>query len=137
LTKVFTLNTFRELVIFSRRLLFVEGEALSDDELFRQVVELIETEVGLDADNFEIEINDGALSIFGDVPSEQANERLERILYDSLDFDDVEYEVVVDEDLQAQEDSLPDADPDDLGGYDSSGPNIGGDYGSESPRRQY
>lgn len=115
----------------------MEGEALSDEELFRQVVDLIETEVGLDADNFEIEVDDGNLTIFGDVPSEQANEKLERIIFDTLDFDDVEYEVVVDEDLQAQEGSLPDSDPDDLGGYDSTGPNLGSDFGSESPRRQY
>mgnify|MGYP006428213753 CR=1 FL=1 len=111
----------------------MEGEALSDEELYRQVVDLIDTEVGLEPGNFEITVNGGVLAIYGDVPSEQANETLERLVYDSLDFEDVEYEVVVDEDLQAREGSLPDADPDSFGSFNAGTGNLG----SQSPRRQF
>jgi len=114
----------------------VEGEALSDEELYRQVIELIDTEVGLEPENFEINVNDGILTIYGDVPSEQANETLERLVYDSLDFENVEYEVVVDEDLQAQEGSLPDAEPDSFGSFNGRAGGTG-NLGSQSPRRQF
>lgn len=109
------------------------SEMLSDEELFRQFVDLLETEIGLDPENFEITVEDNELQIYGDVPSDQANENLERLIYDTMNFENVEYEVVVDEDLQAQEDSLHQSESDSFGSYSAGSGNLG----SQSPRRQF
>ncbi|MFB6355550.1 MAG: hypothetical protein ABEJ65_03430 [bacterium] len=109
---------------------------MSGESLYREIIEVIESELGMNADDFDIEVDDGFVYIWGAVPSRQAQEELERFLFDNLGLEDVDYDVVVDEDLQSQGDSLPDADPDEYG-FGGTPEIDDGDLGSQTPRRQY
>lgn len=112
------------------------GESASRDEIYRQIEEGIENDLNLPPDNFVIEVDDEEqVAIEGSVPSMRADEELERLLFDTLDLEDVQYDVVVDEDLQGQESPFVNEDPDGEYGYEAGEPDLK-DL-SSSPRRQF
>lgn len=111
-------------------------ESMTDEALYRQIVDLIASELGLNPDNFEIDLDDGHLTIWGEVPSIQDQEELERLLFDSLDLEELDYDVVVDEDLQTQQDQLGGEQEGYSEDYelDQGPPDISS---TQSPRRQF
>ena len=106
-----------------------------DEELYRQVVEQIETTLEMHTDDLEIEVDDGYVSIWGSVPSMKAHEDLEHLLFDILGLEDVDFDVVVNEDLQTQEETLSSASSADDFNYGQDDSDLGGLGGS--PRRQF
>ncbi|MGM0381835.1 MAG: hypothetical protein ACQEP7_07580 [bacterium] len=113
----------------------VPEENVEDEELHRQVVEQIETTLEMHTDDLEIEVEDGFVSIWGGVPSMKAHEELEHLLFDILGLEDVDFDVVVNEDLQTQEETLSSASSADDFNYGQDDSGFGGL--NESPRRQF
>lgn len=74
---------------------------MKEEEILRGITEQIETEFGEKLHNISVEVSDEEITIEGAVPSRKADESLERILFDTLGFENITYDVVVDEDLQS------------------------------------
>lgn len=111
-------------------------DPMSGDDIYRQIEEGIENDLDLPSDNFLIEVFDERVAIEGAVPSDRADEELERLLFETLDLDEVDYDVVVDEDLQSQDSPFVNEDPEDnYRGSEAGDPDLK-DL-SSSPRRQF
>ncbi len=113
----------------------VPEENVEDEELHRQIVEQIETTLEMHTDDLEIEVDEGYVSIWGAVPSLKAHEELEHLLFDILGLEDVDFDVVVNEDLQTQEETLSSASSVDDFSYGQDDSDLGGL--GQSPRRQF
>ncbi|MFP4687629.1 MAG: hypothetical protein ACLFN5_05920 [bacterium] len=81
----------------------VDSKSLSDEELYRHIVETIETSLGLNTDTLEVEVEDGFVSIWGSVPSIEDSEDLEKLLFDMLGLEDFDFDVVINSDLQTHD----------------------------------
>ncbi len=112
------------------------NDPMSGGDIYRQIEEGIENDLDLPSENFVIEVDEDRVAIEGSVPSVHADEELERLLFETLDLDDVDYDVVVDEDLQSRGSPFVNEDPDDeQRGFEAGDPDLK-DL-SSSPRRQF
>ncbi len=75
-------------------------QSLSDEELYDQIVDEIETTMEINIDNLEIDVEDGFVTIWGSVSSIKDSEELEKLLFEGLGLEDVDFDVVIDEGIQ-------------------------------------
>ncbi len=73
---------------------------MPDEELYDHIVDEIETALEIDTSSLEIDVADGFVSIWGSVSSIEISEELERLLFDGLGLEDVDFDVVIDEGIQ-------------------------------------
>ncbi len=107
-------------------------ETLSDEELYDHIIDEIETALDVNTDNLEIEVEDGFVTMWGSVGNIRDSEELEKLLFDGLGLEDVDFDVVIDEGIQTAEESM---DGSAREGLDFSGRDNSFDDLSE-PRRQ-
>ncbi len=74
--------------------------SLSDEELYDQIVDEIETTMEINIDTLEIDVEDGFVTIWGSVSSINDSEALEKLLYKGLGLEDIDFNVVIDEGIQ-------------------------------------
>lgn len=110
-------------------------EPISEESLKRRIVETIEGELSLDPSYFEIEMHNGELFIQGEVPSIQDREILERLLFDTMGLENVEFDVIVDEDLQSEKESFDEDISEEEFEFNTGQPDLNDIQGR--PRRQY
>jgi|GEM_PF-5657052 len=78
----------------------IDLREMSDEELYDHIIDEIETALEIDTGSLEIDVEDGFVSIWGSVSSIEISEELERLLFDGLGIEDVDFDVVIDEGIQ-------------------------------------
>lgn len=108
----------------------------ADDSVYWEIVDHVESEMEFESDHLDIEVEENFAAITGSVPGYQSYEELERLIFDTLDIENVEFDVVVDEDLQTESQKMGYDEPDEEGfAYDRGQPDVTGM--NSSPRRQF
>lgn len=110
-------------------------EKLSDEELYDQILDEIETTLDVATDNLELEVEDGFVTMWGSVPNIRDSEELEKLLFDGLGLENVDFDVVIDEGIQTTEEAMNDQSPQSREGFDITPEEKSFDDYSE-PRRQ-
>lgn len=110
----------------------------NEEDVYREIVERIEAELGVGVNNLTIEVVGEDVTVEGSVPSTRAREDLERLLFDTLELDEISFDVVVDEDLQSRQSAAGPLEEEIPGDGGSTGV-AGRDLGNLSPstRRQF
>lgn len=114
-----------------------ESQQPKDDSVYWEIVDHVESEMDFEADLLDIEVEEDSVAITGSVPSQQRFEELERLIFDTIGLENVEFDVIVDEALQSRGQKMGQDEPEGGEGLGTDPNSTGAADLNNSPRRQY